>query len=228
MALAAGLAASDYDYKALHDQYRVGLLREGASAASAKRGADVMAASRIFRAGFHMTDEEAAALERHLERSPSDSGARLALMTKLALSDPKRHAHHAMILTERDPSWPLLRPGSAVVSGALPEYEAWKDLWLRQVTGRPRSPAVAGNAAMVLQYHDPKLADALFRRALGLSGDSYWSLEYGMFLQRNGRPCEAAKSYEAALGSSDLRFEWGSMFIETRHAESAAACAKRP
>src|SRR5271170_6038576 len=115
--------------------------------------------------GFGMPDSEAAALEDHLNKDPSDVDSRITLLgyyftraDELPALKPKKFAHITWMV-ENQPA----HKGSGLVEMGLhrPDelavYANLKKKWLKQIEDSPQNASILGNAAQFFFLFDKDL-----------------------------------------------------------------------
>jgi hypothetical protein len=179
---------------------------------------------QIVMEGFHLTPQQARALEDRVKADPADANSRIRLLghyLSLQHTDPAAaaaRAGHILWLIRNRPATDILSTPFAQIDPVTqpgPFADA-KAAWDKQVDAHPTDTTILGNAAAFLDLPDPEAAGSLLRRAAAADphnpewpqhlGELYWHESIGAPADKQKRlAAKSLAAYEqaAALTTSD-------------------------
>lgn len=174
--------------------------------------------------GGNLTADQAAALERELQKNPDDLDIRCKVLAYYIFNTRRRspegraaRAKHILWIIEHHPEARIARfpDASSDAFRDRTNYGKAKELWLKQVEKNPTNPAILGNAGVFFLMRDRARAEELLSKAQDLEPEnSEWAQHLGHLYSLNtyrsgtGVARKALKAFEQALKhmSPDKRY----------------------
>ncbi|MCI0422673.1 MAG: hypothetical protein L0312_26210, partial [Acidobacteria bacterium] len=177
-----------------------------------------LAVQALCRLGTKITDRIADIYEGNVKRDPPDLASRIVMLgyyfleAHLSKSDRGARDEHVLWIISHAPESKIAGMPEANLDATddAETYGLAKGLWLQQAESHCGNPSVIGNAASFFTLSDPRLSEALLKKARSLEPDNpNWSRRLGKLyslrirgLSSEERAREAAKSlveYENAF-----------------------------